>query len=42
MAVTRIGLAVAKNVCQRHSEDIRGQVVARKQLSRGKMLVFFA
>ena len=42
MEVTCIGLDVAKNVFQVHGVDTHGKVVVRKQLSRGKVLPFFA
>ncbi|MGE0827396.1 MAG: IS110 family transposase [Candidatus Binatia bacterium] len=42
MAVTRTGLDIAKNVFQVHGVDTHGKVVVRKQLSRGKVLPFFA
>ena len=42
MQVTRIGLDIAKSVFQVHGVDRHGQVVVRKQLSRGKVLPFFA
>jgi transposase len=42
MQVTRIGLAIATNIFQVHGVDAQGKVVVRKQLSRGKVLLFFA
>lgn len=42
MQVTRIGLDIAKNVFQVHGVDARGKVVVRKQLSRSKVLPYFA
>jgi transposase len=42
MQVTRIGLDIAKNIFQVHGVDAQGKVVVRKQLSRGKVLLFFA
>lgn len=42
MQVTRIGLDIAKNVFQVHGVDAHGKVVIRKQLSRNKMLIYFA
>lgn len=42
MEVTCIGLDIAKNVFQVHGVDKHGKVVVRKQLSRGKVLPFFA
>jgi len=40
--VTRIGLDSAKNVFQVHGVDAHGQVLVRKQLSRSKVLPYFA
>jgi transposase len=42
MQVTRIGLDIAKNVFQVHGVDEHGKVVVRKQLSRSKVLAYFA
>jgi transposase len=42
MQVTRIGLDIAKNVLQVHGVDEHGKVVVRKQLSRSKVLPYFA
>jgi transposase len=42
MQVTRIGLDIAKNVFQVHGVDAQGKVVVRKQLSRSKVLSYFA
>jgi transposase len=42
MQVTRIGLDIAKNVFQVHGVDAYGKVVVRKQLSRSKVLAYFA
>ncbi len=42
MQVTRIGLDIAKSVFQVHGVDEHGKVVLRKQLSRSKVLPFFA
>jgi len=42
MQVTRIGIDIAKNVVQVHGVDGHGQVVVRKQLSRSKVLAYFA
>lgn len=42
MQVTRIGLDIAKNVFQVHGVDAHGKVVVRKQLSRNKVLAYFA
>ena len=42
MQVTRIGLDIAKNVFQVHGVDEHGKVVIRKQLSRSKVLTYFA
>jgi transposase len=42
MQVTRIGLDIAKNVFQGHGVDAHGKVVIRKQLSRSKVLPYFA
>jgi transposase len=40
--VTRIGLDLAKNVFQVQGVDAQGKVVVRKQLSRSKVLTYFA
>lgn len=42
MQVTRIGLDIAKSVFQVHGVDEHDKVVIRKQLSRNKMLAYFA
>jgi transposase len=42
MQVTRIGVDLAKQVFQVHGVDRHGNVVIRKQLTRGKMRGFFA
>jgi transposase len=42
MEVTRIGLDIAKNIFQVHGVDVHGKVVVRKQLSRSKVLTYFA
>jgi transposase len=42
MPVTRIGLDIAKNVFQVHGVDEQGNVVIQKQLSRSKVLTYFA
>jgi transposase len=42
MKVTRIGLDLAKNVFQVHGVDRSGQVVVRRQLSRGQLAKYFA
>jgi len=42
MQVTRIGLDIAKSVFQVHGVDAHGKVRVRKQLSRSKVLPFFA
>ena len=42
MQVARIELDIAKNVFQVHGVDEQGKVVIRKQLSRSKVLVYFA
>jgi transposase len=42
MKVTRIGVDLAKQVFQVHGVDRHGNVVIRKQLTRGKMRGFFA
>lgn len=42
MQVTRIGLDIAKNVFQVHGGDEQGKVVIQKQLSRSKVLAYFA
>ena len=40
--IVRIGLDIAKNVFQVHGVDAHGNVVVRKQLSRSKVLAYFA
>ena len=42
MQVTRIGLDIAKNVFQVHGVNAQGKVVVQKQLSRSKVLTYFA
>ena len=42
MPVTRIGLDIAKNVFPVHGVDEQGKVAVQKQLSRSKVLVYFA
>ena len=42
MQVTRIGLDIAKSVFHVHGVDEHGKVVVRKQLSRSKVLAYFA
>jgi len=42
MQIVRIGLDIAKNVFQVHGVDAHGNVVVRKQLSRSKVLAYFA
>jgi transposase len=42
MQVERIGLDIAKSSFQVHGVDTHGKVVVRKQLSRGKVLPYFA
>jgi transposase len=42
MKVVRIGIDIAKHVLQVHGVDRRGKVAMRKQLTRGKLLPFFA
>ena len=42
MEVTGIGLDIAKSVFQVHGVDAHGKVVVRKQLSRSKVLPYFA
>ena len=39
--VTTIGLDIAKSVFQVHGVDAAGEVVVRRKLSRGRLLVFF-
>jgi transposase len=41
MKITTIGLDVAKNVFQVHGVDAVGEVLVRRALRRGQMLVFF-
>ena len=40
--ITTIGLDLAKNVFQVHGVNEAGEVVTRKRLRRGQMLMFFA
>lgn len=40
--ITRVGLDIAKNLFQIHGVDQHGKVLLQKQISRGKMLTFFA
>lgn len=42
MAITTLGLDIAKNVFQVHGVDERGGAVLRKQLKRDQVLAFFA
>lgn len=42
MKITRIGLDTAKNVFQVHGVDEHGKVVLKKQLTRNRVLAFFA
>jgi transposase len=42
MQIVRIGLDIAKNVFQVHGVNEQGKVVVQKQLSRGKVLAYFA
>jgi transposase len=42
MQAVRIGLDIAKSSFQVHGVDAHGKVVVRKQLSRGKVLPYFA
>jgi len=42
MQVERIGLDIAKSSFQVHGVDTHGKVVVRKQLSRSKVLPYFA
>src|SRR5713101_7233446 len=42
MQVERIGLDIAKSSFQVHGVDAHGKVVIRKQLTRGKVLGYFA
>jgi len=42
MQVSRIGFDIAKSSFQLHGVDAHGKVVVRKQLSRGKVLPYFA
>jgi len=42
MQVERIGLDSAKSSFQVHGVDAHGKVVIRKQLTRGKVLAYFA
>ncbi len=42
MAITTLGLALAKNVFQVHSVGERGTAVLRKQLKHDQVLAFFA
>jgi hypothetical protein len=40
--ITRIGIDLAKNVFQVHGVDSHGKTALQKQLSRAKVLEFFA
>jgi len=42
MQVSGIGFDIAKSSFQVHGVDAHGKVVVRKQLSRGKVLPYFA
>jgi transposase len=42
MQAVRIGLDIAKSSFQVHGVDAHGKVVIRKQLTRGKVLPYFA
>src|SRR5712691_8141232 len=42
MQIVRIGLDIAKNVFQVHGVNEQGKVMVQKQLSRGKVLPYFA
>ena len=42
MKIVRIGIDTAKQVFQLHGVDARGQVLLQKQLSRGRVLEYFA
>src|SRR5579863_8102233 len=42
MAITTIGLDIAKNVFQVHGEDAGGRVIVQKRLSRAGMEAFFS
>jgi transposase len=42
MAITTVGLDLAKNVFQVHGVDARGSAELRKQLKRDQVLAFFA
>ncbi len=39
--ITTIGLDIAKSVFQVHGIDADGEVVARRKLTRGRVLTFF-
>jgi transposase len=41
-AVTRVGLDLAKSAFQVHPVDARGEVVAARKLSRGRLIAFFS
>src|SRR3974377_926384 len=41
MRIATIGLDIAKSVFQIHGVDAAGQVIARRRLSRGRVLAFF-
>jgi transposase len=42
MQIVRIGLDIAKNVFQVHGVNEQGKVMVQKQLSRRKVLAYFA
>ena len=42
MDITRVGLDIAKNLFQVHGINQHGKVLLQKQISRDKMLAFFA
>ena len=42
MAVSIVGIDLAKNVFRLHGCDERGRAVLRKQLARGQLLTFIA
>ena len=41
LAITTIGLDIAKSVFQVHGADVQGSVVVRRQLKRRYVLAFF-
>ena len=42
VAVTRVGLDLAKKVFQVHAVDAKGEIVVVRKLTRGRLVAFFA